>query len=86
MNRKVINSDIERLAPYFGISGGFDGFVASISRLNLETGIPVSLAGLGINDLDIPQIVNLAMIDPSGSTNPLKLSSELLASVLEKSR
>ena len=75
-NRAAIEQDIDRLAAYLGIDGGFDGFVAAIDALNRQLAVPPSLTVLGVRDPDIEQLVSAALADPSCGGNPIPMTAE----------
>ena len=81
-NKCQIRTKIENLANYLRIEDGFDGFMLYINRLAKELEIPVTLSGLGIDQLDYNSIIEGALSDPSRFGNPRKLNSENLRHLL----
>jgi alcohol dehydrogenase class IV len=75
-NRPAIESQIERLAAYLGIDGGFDGFVAFVEALNRELRLPASLRDLGGDPDRIGEYAALAVVDPTAAGNPVPLTPE----------
>jgi 4-hydroxybutyrate dehydrogenase len=76
LNRPAIKEVMGRAADYLGISGGFEGFCAYVDDLNASLGIPKTLGGLGIENLDIDRIVAGALTDPSTGGNPIEMTAE----------
>ncbi|WP_424975297.1 iron-containing alcohol dehydrogenase [Dinoroseobacter sp. S124A] len=85
-NRPAIAARFDNAAAYLGIEGGFDGFCAFVDALNGSLGIPTSLSGLGVQDLDMDRVVAGALADPSTGGNPIEMTEEntraLLAQIL----
>ncbi|WP_424965970.1 iron-containing alcohol dehydrogenase [Dinoroseobacter sp. S375] len=85
-NRPAIAARFDNAAAYLGIEGGFDGFCAFVDALNGGLGIPTSLSGLGVEDLDMDRVVAGALADPSTGGNPIEMTEEntraLLAQIL----
>jgi alcohol dehydrogenase len=70
-NRGAIESVIERVAVYVGISGGFDGFLSHILRLRSELDVPHTLVDLGVDPAGRETIAADAVVDPSAAGNPV---------------
>jgi len=70
-NRRKIERDIDRAAAYLGIKGGFDGFLRWILALRKETGIPHTLAEIGIDTSRLDEVAAMAIKDPSAGGNPI---------------
>ena len=73
-NRAAIETRIEALAAYLGISGGFDGFYNYVNELNASLGIPANLTELGVTDPDLDWLVTSALKDPSCGGNPIEMT------------
>ena len=75
-NRAGDRGKIERLAAYLGIRGGFDGFLKAVVELRKETGVPHTLAGLNVDGAQARLIADMAIVDPTAGSNPVKLTKE----------
>jgi alcohol dehydrogenase len=76
-NRSAIEERITRLAAYLQLDNpGFDSFLEFVLQLRADTGVPHSLAELGVDDGKTPLIAQMAVVDPSAGGNPLLLSEE----------
>ena len=74
-NRSAIEERITRLAAYLGLANpGFDSFLDLVMRLRSDTGVPHSLAELGVDDGKTALIAQMAVVDPSAGGNPLPLN------------
>jgi len=73
-NRTAIETRIEALAAYLGITGGFDGFYDYVVALNTSLGIPANLTELGVTDPDLDWLVASALKDPSVGGNPIEMT------------
>ncbi|HZZ90754.1 MAG TPA: iron-containing alcohol dehydrogenase [Caulobacteraceae bacterium] len=82
-NRAAIEPKIERLAAYLGVAGGFDGFLAFVRSLREELGVPDTLTALGVPREAFDQICDMSLTDPTAGGNPLPLTRELAAQMLE---
>lgn len=83
-NRPAIETKIKRLASYLGISGGFDGFVEAIVALRKDTGVPHTLAGLNVSDAKFEEMAEMAIVDPTAASNPVKLTKEAALQLFQK--
>jgi len=72
-NRKAIEPKIKRLAAYLGLRPNFRAFLDFVLALREETGVPHTLAGLGIGDDKVDLIVTMAPKDPTAGGNPVPL-------------
>jgi alcohol dehydrogenase class IV len=72
-NRPAIEEKIVRLAAFLGVSGGFDGFMGAVLELRRKTGVPHTLAGLGVDDGKADLIARMAVVDPTAGGNPVPL-------------
>lgn len=83
-NKPAIAPVIEQAARYLGIEGGFDGFCAFVDDLNEGLGIPKTLAGLGVTDIDVDRVVAGALTDPSTGGNPVEMTEENTRALLQE--
>jgi alcohol dehydrogenase len=72
-NRKAIEPKIKRLAAYLGLRPNFRAFLDFVLALREETGVPHTLAGLGVGDDKVDTIVAMAPKDPTAGGNPVPL-------------
>lgn len=82
-NRPAIEQDIERLAAYLGIAGGFAGFLQFVVNLNGSLGIPGNLTELGVESPDLDDLVRAALADPSAAGNPVPMTRDNTLALLE---
>lgn len=82
-NRAAIESTIERLAAYAGITGGFDGFVHHIVAMRSSMDVPDTLVELGVDAAAVEVIAAAAIDDPSATTNPIPVDREFAARIFE---
>ena len=82
-NRPAIESTIDRLAAYVGITGGFEGFVDHIIDLRASLDVPHTLVDLGVDPAAADTIVADAIVDPTAGTNPITVDTEFAASIFE---
>jgi alcohol dehydrogenase len=75
-NRSAIEEKIKRLAAYLGIRGGFDGFLRAVVKLRKEAGVPKTLKGLKVDAGRRDEIAEMAIVDPTAGSNPVKLTKE----------
>ncbi|MDG9925568.1 MULTISPECIES: iron-containing alcohol dehydrogenase [unclassified Pseudomonas] len=79
-NRSTIEERITRLAAYLQLANpGFDSFLELVLQLRTNTGVPHSLAELGVDDGKTALIAQMAVVDPSAGGNPLPLTEENVA-------
>ena len=83
-NRKKIEAKIERVAAYLGLKGGFNGFLKFVLALRKETGIPHSLAGIGIDAKRLKEVAAMAIKDPTHEANPVQFSEKQYAALAKK--
>jgi alcohol dehydrogenase len=83
-NRRKIEREVERAAAYLGIKGGFDGFLKWILSLRKETGIPHTLADIGIDTKRLDEIAAMAIKDPSASGNPIAFTEKQYKALAKK--
>jgi alcohol dehydrogenase class IV len=82
-NRSEVEPAIERLARYLDISGGFDGFKAFLLEQNLAMNIPEKLAGIGVRDPNLDDLVPAVLADPCCGGNPVEMNAENVRRLLE---
>jgi len=75
-NRLAIEAKIVRVASFLGLGGGFDGFLKAVLDLRKRTGVPHDLGGLGVDDSRAETIVEMSLVDPTASGNPVPLTKE----------
>ena len=75
-NRPVIEHDIEGVARYLGIDGGFDGFVGWVLGLRQDIGIPHALNEIGIDDKRLDEVAAMAVKDPTAGSNPIPFTED----------
>jgi alcohol dehydrogenase class IV len=83
-NRPAIEPQVERLAAYLGIDGGFDGFHAFVVELNTELQIPETLRALGADPDRIDEYARLAIVDPTAPGNPVALTLDAARQLYEE--
>ena len=84
-NREAIEERIGRLAAWLGIAGGFDGFLGWIRAIRAELAVPGTLTAFGVPRDGFDKIVAMAIEDPTAGGNPLPLTPELAALMLDAS-
>jgi alcohol dehydrogenase class IV len=83
-NRPAIEDRIARLAAFVGLADpGFDSFLRFVVGLRAEIGVPHRLADLGVDDRRIDEVVEMAIVDPTASGNPVPLTREGARAILE---
>ena len=75
-NSSAIETKIDRLAAYLGISGGFEGFLKAVLDLRQKTGVPHTLAGLKVDGSRREQMAEMAIVDPTAGSNPVTLTKD----------
>ena len=83
-NRAEIEERMERAAAYLGVSGGLDGVIAWVEGLNRRFGIPERLSTLGVGRERIAELAAMAVVDPTAGGNPVPLTEESVAELLER--
>jgi len=82
-NRAAIEGKVEALARWLDIDGGFDGFMRYVLDTRRALGIPETLPELGVEGLDIARIAAMAIEDPSAGGNPIPMTLDGCARMLE---
>ena len=83
-NRQAIEGRIDALAAYLGIAGGFDGFFAFVLDLRRQLAIPDKLGEIGVGRDRIDEMAAMAVVDPAGGGNPVKLTLENCTELFER--
>lgn len=83
-NRVAIEAKIERLSAFLEIEGGFDGFFGFILALRNDLGVPDKLSELGVIRDKIPRMAKMAPLDPTAGGNPVDLTEEAAARLLDR--
>ncbi|MEO0774494.1 MAG: iron-containing alcohol dehydrogenase [Pseudomonadota bacterium] len=83
LNAPMIRDRFDRAAGYLGVAGGFDGFCAFVDQFNGGLGIPARLSDLGVTDPDMDRLIKGALSDPSCGGNPVELTKDNIAALLE---
>ena len=74
-NKGAAPEKYARIAAAMGLAAGAD-VAAAIEALNRQIGLPSSLTELGVTAEDIPQLVEHAVADLAGATNPRPVAAE----------
>jgi alcohol dehydrogenase class IV len=82
-NRPAIEPKIASAAAYIGIAGGFDGFLRAILDLREEIGVPHTLADLKVGAEKRDLIAEMAIVDPTAGSNPVKLTREAALQIFD---
>jgi alcohol dehydrogenase class IV len=82
-NRAAIEDRIARLAAYLGLQASFAAFLDWVLRLRAETGVPDTLAGLGVDAGKFDLMSRMAPKDPTAGGNPLPLDAEVCRRLYE---
>ncbi|GGF03567.1 iron-containing alcohol dehydrogenase [Stappia taiwanensis] len=85
-NRPAIETKIDRLAGYLGISGGFDGVLKTILDLRAELDVPHTLAGLNVDAAQRERIAEMAIVDPTAGGNPLELTLDGAREIFDRAQ
>ena len=73
-NELAIRDRFSQVAAYLNIDGGFDGFCEFVDQFNQSLAIPKTLTELGVENADIPTLVDAALRDPSVGGNPVEMT------------
>jgi alcohol dehydrogenase len=85
-NRPAIGPRIERAAAYLGLAPDFDAFMGWVMALRREIGVPDTLEGLGVPDVDVGRVSAMAVVDPTAGGNPVPLTEAAVAKLLESAQ
>ncbi|SPJ22673.1 iron-containing alcohol dehydrogenase [Palleronia abyssalis] len=78
LNAAAIRDRFDRAAPYLGIDGGFEGFRAFVDGFNARFDVPHGLAGMGVTEDRLDDLIDMALRDPSCGGNPVPLTADNL--------
>ncbi|MCS6779584.1 MAG: iron-containing alcohol dehydrogenase [Geminicoccaceae bacterium] len=78
-NRPAIEAKIERLAAWLGLERRFEAFLDAILTLRTTTGIPHTLAELGMPEDRIDELAAMGERDPTAGGNPRPVDAATLA-------
>jgi alcohol dehydrogenase class IV len=84
VNRDAIEAKIARLAAYCGLAPSFDAFQHAILALRSKLGVPNTLRDYDVGTEQRDLIGEMAIVDPTASGNPLKLTKELALEVFDR--
>jgi alcohol dehydrogenase class IV len=82
-NREAVEDRLGRAADYLGLERGFSGFYDFALALNARLGIPEGLGALGVERDRIPALAAMALEDPSTGGNPVAMTLENTAALIE---
>ena len=85
LNAPMIRDRFERVTPYLGIEGGFDGFCEFVQAFNDSFAIPRRLGEMGVTGERVNDLVAMALEDPSCGGNPVPLTADNLRALFEAS-
>lgn len=84
-NRERIEPQMEKMARYLNLAKpGFTGVLEWVMALREQVGIPHSLGEIGIDDVRIEQVGQMAEVDPSAGTNPIAFTAAQYSQLFEK--
>ena len=83
-NRKAIERPLSRLARYLDLTPDFDGFLDWILTIRKEIEIPNDLAAIGIDDKRLDELGEMAVADPSSTTNPIQHDAPTYTRIVTK--
>lgn len=83
-NGPAIHDDAAELASFLNLPGGENGLVPWVLALREEIGIPHNLSEIGIPADKTAMIAEMAVRDPSASTNPIDFESHSYAALLRR--
>jgi len=83
-NEPAIRDRFSNVADYLSIDGGFDGFCDFVDQLNQSMAIPKTLTELGVENANIPNLVEAALRDPRVSGNPIEMTTENTTRLFER--
>src|SRR5690606_25522771 len=83
-NRPAIEDKIARLAAYLGLKADFNAFLDWVLQIREETGVPHTLAGLGVDGSKFDIMSRMAPKDPTAGGNPVPLDEAASRELYEK--
>ena len=85
-NRPAIGDRVAMLAQHAGIEPAtFDGFLDWVVEIREAWDVPASSRGIGMREEDFPEIIRLALDDPTAAGNPVPLDEAAVRGMLEAS-
>ena len=82
-NRPAVEEKIARLAAYLGLRPDFGAFLDWVLELREETGVPHTLAGLGVDESKLDVMSRMAPKDPTAGGNPIPLDEAVCRQLYE---
>jgi len=83
-NRSAIETKIERLAAYLGLTGRFDAFLEWVLGLRRDLGVPHTLEGLKIGPERFDEMSAMAPEDPTAGGNPVPITQDTARHLYEE--
>jgi len=83
-NRSAIETKIERLAAYLGLTGRFDAFLEWVLGLRRDLGVPHTLEGLKIGPERFDEMSAMAPEDPTAGGNPVPITRDTARHLYEE--
>ena len=83
-NHTAISGRLDALASILGVKGGGVALPGLIGARNARLGLPPDLAAMGVQVQDVPMIVEQALADPSGASNPVPVTGERVRAILDE--
>lgn len=83
-NRDAIEHDAADLARYLELDASFDALLTWVRALRRETGIPETLAEIGLDASEPDRVGAMAAVDPAAAGNPVPLSAARYAALFER--
>ena len=74
-NKEMIVEKVDQICNFLNILGGFNGFTNFVNELCNNLGIPKRLSDLGVKEDQLGLISEMAVVDPTASGNPIKLTT-----------
>jgi alcohol dehydrogenase class IV len=84
VNRDAIEAKIARLAAYCDLPATFEGFLHAVLALRQKLGVPHTLREFGVDDANRELIGDMAIVDPTAGSNPVKLSKQLALEIFDR--
>ncbi len=82
LNRALIEDRIERLSAWLDLPGGYGAFLDRVLALREATGVPQTLADLGVGLDAVDALAPLVVMDPTAGTNPRPLDVDVARKLL----
>ena len=84
-NKEKIVEKVDQICDFLSISGGFNGFTNFIHEFCNNLEIPKRLTDLGVKENQLQLISEMAVVDPTSSGNPIKLTTKNTLELLKRS-